>query len=319
MVLTVAECLAHIDHAAFGPLPIANGVSLVNRAGELLTTFYRWRWLERPAAFLSTRGQVSFVNGTWTAATKSLTSVGAFATYTWVDGDTIDVLSGTGVTTLGVHRVASKVDNDTITLVTSIAVGDLVAADISADSKFGFAACAVPSDFGEHIDIDATEGPTGSVRVVSPGEILRARARSVLDTGQHYLAAYDFVAPTTLGAPIQRLELYPAPSTTDVRQFMLWYRAAWSPVSADADNLPIPLYCELLMLRFLRELALGWKRDGDVSSSERLEIVRLGPEFRAAKARDGVGQRVYGPIGDGHAAEYGTSQRGWYTTLGGPT
>lgn len=65
----------------------------------------------------------------WTVATKKLTETGAFTRYTWASGDEIEITSGTGVTT-GWYEVASKVDNDNITLTTNVAAGDLSNSDI---------------------------------------------------------------------------------------------------------------------------------------------------------------------------------------------
>lgn len=55
-------------------------------------------------------------NGTWTAATRTLTSAGAFTSYTFVEGDQIYITAGTGHTA-GWYTIASRVDNNSITLV----------------------------------------------------------------------------------------------------------------------------------------------------------------------------------------------------------
>lgn len=63
---------------------------------------------------------------TYTDATKSLTKVGAFSTYTWRPFDRVRVNSGTGVTD-AVYLIASKVSDDEIRTVTSVTATDLAA------------------------------------------------------------------------------------------------------------------------------------------------------------------------------------------------
>lgn len=52
----------------------------------------------------------------WAPAARTITEVGAFASYTWAAGDKFRVLSGTGVAP-GDYTIASKDSNDQITLV----------------------------------------------------------------------------------------------------------------------------------------------------------------------------------------------------------
>lgn len=60
----------------------------------------------------------NFTAGGWVAGTLTLTKVAAFAGYEFTAGDTITVVSGTG-STPGTYAIASKVDNDSITLAIS--------------------------------------------------------------------------------------------------------------------------------------------------------------------------------------------------------
>ncbi len=59
--------------------------------------------------------RIALATATWTAATRTLTQVGAFASYTWAAGDAIVINGGTGAAT-GVYRIASRVSDDAITL-----------------------------------------------------------------------------------------------------------------------------------------------------------------------------------------------------------
>lgn len=78
-------------------------------------------------------GDVTIDGANWTNATKTLTLVGAFANYVWRDGDTITLTAGTGVVA-GQYTIASRVDDDSITLATDIN-GD--AGDVSDNSIDG--------------------------------------------------------------------------------------------------------------------------------------------------------------------------------------
>jgi len=73
---------------------------------------------------------ITLATATWTASTKKLTQTDAFENYTFVPGDYIYIVSGTGVTSTGFHKVAGKIDDGNITLETVIAAGDLATGDI---------------------------------------------------------------------------------------------------------------------------------------------------------------------------------------------
>ena len=76
---------------------------------------------------------IVIANGTWTEATKTLTSAGAWTNYTFSAGDTFVATGGTNVTT-GIFVVASKVDSDSITLTTSLSA---IAADLGTGDIAG--------------------------------------------------------------------------------------------------------------------------------------------------------------------------------------
>jgi len=70
-------------------------------------------------------------DGDWDASAKTITSVAAFADYTWASGDQISVTAGTGVT-VAWYEIASKTSDDVIVLKEEIAAADTddVATDI---------------------------------------------------------------------------------------------------------------------------------------------------------------------------------------------
>lgn len=80
-------------------------------------------------------------NGTWAAASRTLTSAGAFTSYTFVEGDQIYITAGTGHTA-GWYTIASRVDANSITLVealTGLGGADNVDTDTDAIGVLGIA------------------------------------------------------------------------------------------------------------------------------------------------------------------------------------
>lgn len=77
----------------------------------------------------------TLTTATWTEATKYLTKIGAFTSYTWVSGDRIYITGGTGITP-GCYEIASKFDDNNLVLATSpsTAAIDLSAANITTST-----------------------------------------------------------------------------------------------------------------------------------------------------------------------------------------
>jgi hypothetical protein len=85
---------------------------------------------------------LALATATWTEATFTLTQAGAFASYTFTQGDLLYVSAGTGAT-VGLYEIASRVDDDSITLAetaqypgvtngSDLAAGDLATGDIES-------------------------------------------------------------------------------------------------------------------------------------------------------------------------------------------
>jgi hypothetical protein len=70
---------------------------------------------------------VTFTNGNWTAATKTVTSTGSFSSYTWSEGDYVYIrLAGANIR-WGYYEIESKTDSNNIVLTESIADDDQTA------------------------------------------------------------------------------------------------------------------------------------------------------------------------------------------------
>ena len=92
---------------------------LSGTAGRLLMNSRQWLWSEGRSVTLRPRASISIVNGTWTDASRTLTKFGAWANYSFLSCDTINILDGTGASP-GVYEIESKTSSDAIVLRTSI-------------------------------------------------------------------------------------------------------------------------------------------------------------------------------------------------------
>lgn len=318
--MIVQDLYDHITHALHGSLADLAPLTLVNEAGEYLFNMHHWKFTERsPSVPLSQRAKITTTVATWTAATRTLTSTGTFANYDWLEGDTIYITGGTGATA-GQYRIASTDGSGDIVLETSIGSGADAQTDITGDTKYGLAAVALPSDFGQFIKPNTTDSLIGSLRLRTLSEVLSRRTDALNDAALDFWGAIGHAAPTTAGVPTPRLELWPAPTTNDADAFTLFYRAKWVNLSAETDVVPIMPYCDTLMRLMCRAWAQGYEEDDQGSLGQRLAQIEAGPIFNAAKKRDGGIQRFYGPIRGGHAYAGDLSPL-WTNagTIGGPS
>lgn len=299
--LTVGRCIRHIEHTLGGDLsPSLDPLQLINQAGQFLCSMHDWRWLEVTEAKLNLRGKVSVTGGTTSSgAGTTFTKSGAFTNYTFLEGDTVEVVSGTNVVA-GHHRVVSKTDANNLVLeATPGASGSAITATLHT------AAIALPSDFAELIAINTTSGLLKGVELTSYADLLNKRAASFSTApGWHYgtiLNAYD-TNQATSQEPVQRLEIWPEPSANETAALTIIYRSSWRDIDNDSDFLRVPSWCEALYLQLLRAFARGYEEEDDGSLSARLMEVAGGPLFIAAVDRDGDSQPHYGPLMNGAAA-----------------
>lgn len=302
MALTGIKCLSHIKHTLGGELsPAIDGIGLINEAGEFLASAQPWKWLETAEAKLDLRAKVTITGGTTSSgAGTTLTKSGAFTNYTFLEGDTVEVTSGTGVTA-GHYRVVSKTDANNIVLESSPGVsGSAVAATLHTS------AIALPSDFREIIAINTTSGLLKGVQLTTFEDLLSKRAANFTSAGFHY-GAISQPTDTDLtvdGAPVARLELWPQPSANETASLTIMYRATWKRITKDTHRLRLPVYCESLYLQVLRAFARGYEEEDEGTMSQRLMEVMTGPLFGSAVDRDASIQSDYGPLMYGAAERY---------------
>ena len=318
MVLTGNKCLSHIKHTLGGELsPAIDGLGLINEVGEFLASAQAWKWLETAEAKLDLRAKISIAGGTTNSgAGTTFTKSGAFTNYTFLEGDTVEVISGTGVTA-GHHRVVSKTDANVIVLETTPgASGSAIAATLHTS------AIALPSDFREIIAINTTSGLLKGVELTTFGDLLSKRAASFTSSGYHY-GAISQPTDTDLtvdGAPVARLEIWPQPSANETAAITIMYRAGWKRITKDTHRLRLPVYCESLYIQFLRAFARGYEEEDEFTVSQRLTEIMSGPLFGAAVDRDASIQSDYGPSlhGATESNNYGSPFAN-FNTIPGPS
>tara|TARA_R100000808_G_scaffold573_1_gene2943 strand:+ start:10069 stop:11025 length:957 start_codon:yes stop_codon:yes gene_type:complete len=316
MALTGTKCIQHVEHTLGGELsPAIDGLSLVNDAGEFFSSIRPWKWLETAEAKLDLRAKITITGATTSSgAGTTLTKSNAFTNYTFLEGDQIEVTSGTNVTA-GWHRVQSKTDASNLVLATSPgASGSAVAATLHTS------AVALPSDFREMISINTTSGLLKGVQLTGFQDLLNKRASNFVSTGFHYGA---IVQPTDTdvaydGAPVARLEIWPQPDANETASLTLLYRAGWKRLTEVKDYLRLPVYCEPLFLQVIRAFARGYEEEDGGSLSARLGEVMSGPLFVAAVDRDASIQPHYGPVHGGAAemADHRSAFRNFNTVTG---
>ena len=317
--LTVDRCINHIEHTLGGDLsPALDPLQLINQAGEFFCSMHDWRWLEVTEAKLDLRGKVSISGGTTSSgAGTTLTKTGAFTNYTFLEGDTVEVVSGTSVVA-GHHRVVSKTDANNLVLETTPgASGSAITATLHTH------AVALPSDFAEMIAINTTSGLLKGVEMTSYADLLNKRAAAFsASSGFHYGAILNALDTDTSSSqnPVQRLEIWPEPLSNETGSLTMIYRASWKHVTTDAEKLRVPSWCHAMYLQILRAFARGYEEEDDGSLSARLMDVAQGPLFIAAVDRDSDSQPHYGALQNGAAqtAPVGT-YFGNFNTVTGPS
>jgi hypothetical protein len=319
MVLATNHVHDNIRHTLGGRLSIElDQVGIMNQAGHYFVNMHPWRWLVGRSALIDLRGAISGTTATWTASSLTLTATGAFASYTFVEGDQIEISAGTGATT-GFYAVASRTDDDNIVLSTSIASGNLATGDIEWNIQTNSA--ALPSDFRDIIDISATDSLLYGVRLTSLRQILQNRTSQIeVTTSWNYQGAVAYSG----SPPVPILEIWPNPTANQSGVFTIFYRSGWTELSNDSVNIDIPVWLESLYLRIVREFVRGYEREDTEPMDVRLMRVRRSPEFMDAARRDGNTQPYYQRLRGGgamtHSRHYGANKYCYIAnTIGAPS
>lgn len=309
MTLTLQDCDAHIRHTlrkaqdVVIPTPM-----LVRQTGNWISGLADWQFLIRPAVHLNKRGLITITGGTWTEATKTLTKASAFTSYVFLDGDQIHVTGGTGAT-IGFYTVASRTSANAIVLETSIGSAANGQTDIAATLELP--SVKLPDDFAEIMALKPSESMVGTLNPITYEELIDLRAVQTTRTSPS-----EFYAITLYGnPPVNRLEIFPTPTSDVSNAYMLIYRAAWTfPADDDDDGETVPIEdtMEPLFLRALRAFARGYQEEDAASMSVRLAEIVGGVEWLSAVQADSSRRPSLGRLSGGAASKYLGQPKRWH-------
>jgi hypothetical protein len=261
---------------------------LASEAGSHFMNSRQWCWAEGRSVTLRPRARILLVGATWTEATRTLTKVGAFASYSFLSADVAIVTDGTGAT-VGTYEVESKTDSDSIVLVTSIGS----AADGQTDIEAGLPNDQInlPSDFDlqQITAYQAGNGLIGLMEFTTAQGMLDLRTWNTHGSSIGFWALLRHVRSNAGGQPIPRLELWPQ-AGSDAEALTIFYRGGWKDPATDEEILSIPAWCSGLFLEFFRAVVMGREEPEGGSVSERIGAVRSGILWTDAVLRDGAMQ-----------------------------
>ncbi len=170
----------------------------------------------------------------------------------------------------------------------------------------------LPSDFGEAIAIDATEGLVSTIRFTTFQHLLEMRTNQVNITNFEYYGAIVWNADTSAagGSPTARIEIWPTPVTTDSDEFTFFYRAGWVYLTEDTQYIAIPAFMEPLYIQLVRAYALGYEEEDQASMMKRVDAIYASSVYRIAMEQDARIQSNYGQLMGGAASNtvYGVNK-----------
>lgn len=280
-----------------GPLELR---TIISQAGNHLCSVRQWRWLEGREVRLRPRAAVSLVGATWTELTKRLTLVGAFTDYSFLSADYARVTSGTGATP-GTYEIASKVNSDSIELLTSIGAAADGQTDIEADLPNDQIELPSDFDFQEILAYSLTNDISGYFEFTDAQTILDLKQWSATGGGVGFWGLVKWIRSRSGGEAVPRLEVWP--STSDSREeLVLYYRGGWREPADDDEVLGLPQggWLNLLFIEVCKAIILGHEEPEKGTVDARLTALRKGVLFADAARRDGMLQPDWGP-----------SQNGW--------
>jgi len=125
------------------------------------------------------------------------------------------------------------------------------------------------------------------------GAINYARAARQRNPNTSANELYTYTAPTPI------LEIYPDPASANKGAFKLVYRAGWTRVDDDNDDIVIPGWLEACYLQLFSHFAKGWLEADEMPMAVRIAEWSLDPITQAAKQRDGQVQMGFRQIRGG--------------------
>lgn len=296
LTLRMLEEIGRYELGAAPGVPI-DAAGLATQAGEALVALHTWRWLEGREVRIRPRALISLTGATWTEATLTLTQTGAFADYDFLSADTFDLASGTGAT-VGRYEVASRTDDDSIVLATSIGAAANGQTDITGELKNDQVALPSDFDFQAITAIGLEDGLVGCVELTSPQTLMNLRSWGGAGSLVGFAALITWIRSAAGGQPIPRLDMWPA-STAEDNAIILRYRGGWKDPADDAEVLSIPGWLNSLFIELYKAVLMGHEEPEGGTVDQRITRLRMGELFRAAITRDGLIQQAWGPMENG--------------------
>lgn len=157
---------------------------------------------------------------------------------------------------------------------------------------------ALPTDCEEIISIISRESLGYLIEMVTPDHMEQLRELGLTMTGPGVTHATFTRTPPSDGAalPAVRLDIYPTPTGNVTDSIAVRYRAGWVTIASDAADsweIPIPKYCDALMIAYVRAFAQAYEDEG---LSQRLAEIDAGPLLATASTKDGLLQRDLGRL-----------------------
>ena len=290
---------------------------IVDLSQEWLVGMRAWRFLQEREAYISPRARITLTDASWDPTgppALQLSKTGAFADYTYLDGDLCEITAGTGVT-LGRVPIATREDDDTITLSSTIKAS--TATDVAATIDLPRA--DLPADFRSQISLHATQSNIDHVDWISPAHMNHLRSLPIVTEGAiRWKAAIEYVETP----PRAVLGIFPTPTQNELEAFRLVYAAGVTRAStADPDSTIInwPPWAEPILIETVRGYALGLEPTSNQNLSDILRDIRGGPLWASAVTRDNDAQTHWGQLRKGAASRVRGGRNALFTEPGGPS
>ena len=289
MVLLARQALAHIEHALGGPMSsTVTGLTALNQAGEAMESARDWVYMARSTGAIGFRAAVTGTGAVLTVSTDTLVLSSAFASYSLVAGDTVQLTDASGVTTE--HKILTNADANTITLATN-PPGATGTPTVSFTVRMG--RIQLPSDFGTIIKVFGTDGFTRTAFSGTTTELMRIDSLALVQNNFVTGYALEWNVLAEKSTPVPTLKIWPQPTVVDDLALSATYYRLWPELTSDADIISIPPYMETLYLQYVRAFALGY--EGGVDLGAAVAQVQALPIFIDAARRDTAGQSDLGP------------------------
>lgn len=297
--LTGDQAFAHaLQATALGSLSVPE-LHVCNLAGQQLASMHAWRCFTTAQGWIDGRGNIDIVNATYTESTKNLLKTGGFTNYTFVDGDQIDITGGANAQKRQVE-IVSRTDANNIVLLDSL--GAAADGDTDVDGTLHLPKCELAPDFGSIITMSANNTLINGVQLVTPGQVLAFRTNQIeVTSAWQYHATIIYV-----GRPRRPvLDVYPDFGSDQINVFRYFYRQGWTRLAKLGDIVEIPDFLWLLYIQLVRAFALGWEDEDQRTVTNRLEEIKQGQEFEAARMFDWRVQPSFGRMRGGAVRRVG--------------